>query len=94
MTSNVAAAPSSHIHALSLLLAVAIMLACTFYPPMMAGPDGKADHALATAFFAAMSVGFVRGVGFVPQRLVWRWIFSGWACLAAIAFAGLVKFLH
>lgn len=88
------APPSSHINLLSLLIAVAIMLACTLYPPMMAAPDGKADHVLATALFAAMSVAFVRGVGFVPRMLVWRWLFSGWTCLAALALAGWVKFLH
>jgi len=94
MTSNGAAAPSPHVHAPSLALAVAIMLACTVYPPMLTRPDGRADHALAAALFAAMSVAFVRGVGFVPRRLVWRCLFSGWACLAALALAGLVKHLH
>ncbi|WP_228758788.1 MULTISPECIES: cyd operon YbgE family protein [unclassified Pseudomonas] len=84
----------SQIHLLSLIIAIAIMLACTLYPPMMAAPDGKPDHALATALFAAMSVAFVRGVGFVPQRLVWRWLFSGWTCIASLAVAGGVKFLH
>ncbi len=88
------APPSSQINLLSLLIAVAIMLACTLYPPMMAAPDGNADHALATALFAAMSVAFVRGVGFIPRRLVWRWLFSGWTCFAALALAGWVKFLH
>lgn len=88
------APPSSHINLLSLLIALAIMLACTLYPPMMAAPDGKADHVLATALFAAMSVAFVRGVGFVPRMLVWRWLFSGWTCLGALALAGWVKFLH
>ena len=42
----------------------------------------------------AMSVAFVRGVGFVPRMLVWRWLFSGWTCFAALAVAGWVKFLH
>ena len=88
------ASPSSQLNLLSLLIAVAIMLACTLYPPMMAAPDGKADHVLATALFAAMSVAFVRGVGFVPRMLVWRWLFSGWTCFAALALAAWVKFLH
>jgi predicted membrane protein len=46
-----------------------------------------------TALFFAMSAGFVRGVGFVPQALAWRWLFSGWACLAALAAALSIKFL-
>jgi hypothetical protein len=64
MTLNVAEVqPSSRLHRLSLAVAVTIMLACTLYPPLMTAPDGKADHALATALFIAMSVAFVRGVG-------------------------------
>lgn len=86
--------PTSRIHLLSLVVAVAIMLACTLYPPLIAAPDGKADHALATALFAAMSVAFVNGVGFVPRMPVWRRLFSGWTCLAALALASWIKFLH
>ncbi|MDR3412735.1 MAG: cyd operon YbgE family protein, partial [Formivibrio sp.] len=67
------AEPASRIHWLSLLVAVAIMLTCTFYPLVMAAPDGAVDHVLAMALFTAMSAAFVRGVGFVPQMLVWRW---------------------
>ena len=95
MMPRVAEAPApSRLHPLSLLIAVGIMLACTLYPPMMAAPDGKADHALATALFAAMSVAFVRGVGFIPRKLVWRRLFSRWTCFASLAVAGWVKFLH
>ena len=84
----------SHIHVPSLAVAVAIMFACTLYPPMMTDAAGKADHGLATALFVAMSAGFVRGVGFIPRMLVWRGLFSGWTCLAALALAGGIKFLH
>ncbi|MCP2073099.1 UNVERIFIED_ORG: putative membrane protein [Pseudomonas lini] len=87
-----AAQPSSRIHVLSLIIAVTIMLACTLYPPMIATPDGKADHALASALFAAMSVAFVRGVGFVPRRRIWRWLFSGWICFGALVLAGALKY--
>ncbi|WP_080686251.1 cyd operon YbgE family protein [Pseudomonas corrugata] len=86
--------PISQIRLPSLVIAIAIMLACTLYPPMMAAADGRPDHALATALFAAMSVAFVRGVGFIPRTLVWRWLFSGWTCLATLAVAGWVRFLH
>lgn len=95
MMPRVAEAPApSRIHPLSLLIAIAIMLVCTLYPPLMATPDGKADHGLAMALFTAMSVAFVRGVGFVPRARVWRWLFSGWTCFAALALAGWLKFLH
>jgi len=26
-------------------------------------------------------------VGFKPQFVVWRWLFSGWACLGALLLA-------
>ena len=95
MMPRVADAPApSRLQPLSLLIAVAIMLVCTLYPPLMAAPDGKADHGLAMALFTAMSVAFVRGVGFVPRARVWRWLFSGWTCFVALALAGWLKFLH
>ncbi len=83
----------SAIHLPSLATAILIMLAGTLYPLMMANAAGKADHGLATALFVAMSAGLVRGVGFVPRALVWRWLFSGWTCLLALGLAGWIKFL-
>lgn len=69
MMPNIASTQSSsRIHPLSLVIAVTIMLACTLYPPMMAAADGKVDHVLAAALFAAMSVGFVKGVGLSRGR--------------------------
>ena len=78
----------------SLAAALVIMVAGTLYPPLMADAAGKADHNLAMALFWAMSAGFVRGVGFVPQRLVWRVLFSGWSCTAALALAVVLKLQH
>jgi len=80
------------IHLPSLLVAVVIMLVGSVYPLLFAGPDGKADHDLATALFWAMSAGFVRGVGFVPRAWVWRLCFSGWSCAAALLLAGWLRF--
>jgi cyd operon protein YbgT len=73
---------------------LAIMVGGTLYPPLMADAAGKAEHGLAMALFWAMSAGFVRGVGFVPQRLVWRVLFSGWSCTAALALAMVLKLQH
>lgn len=84
----------SQIHAPTLAVALAIMLACTLYPPMMTDLSGKADHGLACALFIAMSSGFVRGVGFIARTPAWRWLFSGWTCLAALALAGGLELLH
>lgn len=78
----------------SLAVALSIMVGGTLYPPLMADAAGKADHNLAMALFWAMSAGFVRGVGFVPRRWIWRAIFSGWACAAALLLAAVLKLQH
>ena len=75
-----------------LLIALSIMLVGTAYPPIMMTAAGRVDHRLAMAIFWAMSAGFVRGVGFIPTARVWRWVFSGWACLTALLLAVLLKF--
>ncbi len=76
----------------SLLVGLAIMLGGTAYPLVMANSTGKADHALASMLFWAMSAGFVRGFGFIPDSRPLRWLFSGWACLAALLLAAAVRF--
>ena len=90
---KVSGAPS-RIHMPSLAVAIIIMLVATLYPPLLTDAAGKADHGLVTALFFSMSAGFVRGVGFVPRALAWRWLFSGWACSAALALAAVVKLFH
>lgn len=80
--------PSASMHLPSLLAALTVMLAGTAYPLVFARPDGHADHGVAMLLFWAMSAGFVRGVGFVPRLRLWRLLFSGWACIAALALAG------
>lgn len=96
---SVAPAPSSppappRIQWPSLAAALVIMVGGTLYPPLMADAAGKADHNLAMALFWAMSAGFVRGVGFVPQHGAWRALFSGWACAAALLLAAMLKLQH
>ena len=78
-------------HLPSLAAGLLIMVAGTLYPPLMVNAAGKADHGLALLLFWAMSAGFVRGVGFVPGVRMWRWLFSGWACAAALAGAAAVR---
>lgn len=75
----------------SLFTGLLIMLGGTLYPPVMADAQGQAQHGVAMALFWAMSAGFVHGVGFVPKRRAWRWLFSGWAVLLALALAMLLK---
>ena len=81
-------------HLPSLGTGLLVMVAGTLYPPLMADASGRADHGLAMALFWAMSAGFVRGVGFVPQRWLWRALFSGWSCAAALALALALKLQH
>lgn len=86
-SANVPAA-AARVHLPSLLAALAIMLVGSVYPLLFANAQGRADHGLAMALFWAMSAGLVRGVGFVPRFVVWRWLFSGWACAAGLLLAG------
>ena len=81
----------TRVHLPSLLVALVIMLVGSIYPLLFADAAGKADHGLALALFWAMSAGLVHGVGFVPRRRVWRWLFSGWACAAALTLAAWVR---
>lgn len=78
-------------HLPSLAVALLIMVVGTLYPPLMADATDQADHPLALALFWAMSAGFVRGVGFVPRLWIWRLIFSGWSCAAALLLAAMLK---
>ena len=73
----------------SLAAGLMLMLEGTAYPLVFARADGRADHGLARLLFWAMSAGFVRGGVFIPRHGVWRLLFSGWACLAAVALAAL-----
>jgi predicted membrane protein len=84
-------APGAAVHLPSLLVALAIMLAGSIYPLLFAGADGSADHGLAMALFWAMSAGFVRGVGFIPRARIWWLLFSGWACLAGLLLAAVLR---
>jgi predicted membrane protein len=79
------------IHWLSLLAATAIMLIGSIYPLLFADAQGQADHSLAVALFWSMSAGFVRGVGFVAKNVLWRWVFSGWACAAGLLLAAWLR---
>lgn len=81
-------------HLPSLAAAMLIMLVGSLYPLLFTRADARVDHGLAMALFMAMSAGFVRGVGFIPAVPLWRWLFSGWACLLALLLAATLKFLH
>lgn len=82
---------ATRMHLPSLLVALTIMTVGSIYPLLFADAQGQADHSLAMALFWAMSAGLVRGVGFVPVLPVWRWLFSGWACSAALVLAATLR---
>ena len=93
-TAPVAAVPApteeeARIRVLPLLLAIAVMLGITAWPGALAGPAGAADHPAAMALFWAMSAGFVAGVGFRPENLLIRLLFSPLACWLGVILAGL-----
>ncbi|MDP2677489.1 MAG: cyd operon YbgE family protein [Rhodoferax sp.] len=90
---DVAASPpaASPTRPLSLAAALAIMVGGSVYPFMFAGQGGRVDHGFASAVFWAMSAGLVNGVGFKPRFVLWRWLFSGWACLFALLLAACLR---
>ncbi|AVY92962.1 MULTISPECIES: cyd operon YbgE family protein [Microvirgula] len=70
-----------------LLLAVSIMLVTVACPALLADHDGRADHVAALLVFWSMSAGFVRGVGFVPQARLPRWLLGTTASITALLLA-------
>lgn len=74
---------------LPLLLGLLILVVMTILPAVATDATGKADHPAALLLFAAMSAGFVRGVGFIPKNLVGRVLLSGPASFILILLAGL-----
>lgn len=82
------AAPSqTRVAIIPLLVALSIMLGISIWPRSLTRTDGQADHIAAVLLFWAMSAGFVRGVGFIPQHKIFRWLLSGTACGVTVAFA-------
>ena len=84
------AAPRVHVPLL--LLALALMLIGSVAPVYLTDSQGRANHGLALLWFWAMSAGFVRGVGFIPQAAFWRSFFSAWSCVLALSGALVMKF--
>lgn len=72
---------------LPLLIAIAILVVMTILPGIATDPAGRADHLLAMLLFAAMSAGFVRGVGFVPHNRILRLLLSTPATVLFLALA-------
>jgi predicted membrane protein len=88
-----AAKAPTPMHLPSLAVGWVIMVGGTVNPLLMANADGRADHRLAMLLLWAMSAGFIRGVGFVPSGIAWRWLFSGWACALALSLAAVARWI-
>lgn len=80
------------VHWPCLLVGVGLMLVGSVYPIVFANAAGHADHGIATLLFWAMSAGLVRGIGFIPRHVVWRVLFSSWACAIGLLGAAVLRF--
>ncbi len=69
---------------LALLLGVGLMLGISLQPQWLTTAAGVADHPAAMLLMWAMSAGLVRGVGFVPQHWLPRWLLGLPAMLLAL----------
>ncbi|MBC7750780.1 MAG: hypothetical protein H7Z73_03540 [Candidatus Saccharibacteria bacterium] len=85
-------AGNSKIALLPLLIAVIICLFISIYPQILV-KQNVANHGAASLLFWAMSAGFIRGVGFVPDNRILRALFSTYACLFGVAGAVLIMLL-
>jgi cyd operon protein YbgE len=82
----------------TLIAAFAVMLLITLLPRGLADADGHAlSHSVLMLVMWGLSAGFVYGVGFVPQRRVWRVVFHpvvAWLGLATTGVFYLDYFLR
>jgi predicted membrane protein len=83
---------NSKIALLPLLIAVIICLLISIYPQILV-KQNVANHGAASLLFWAMSAGFIRGVGFVPENRILRAVFSTYACLLGVAGATAIMLL-
>lgn len=72
---------------IALSIAILITLTIVIYPHWLSGATGQPDHFAAFLLFWAMSAGYVRGVGYIPKRLLFRYLFGMIACISALTFA-------
>lgn len=76
-----------------LLVGIGIMLIGSTFPIIFTNAAGKADHGIAMALFWAMSAAIIRGVGYLPNITVFKWLFSGWAVVVGLGIAFLLRFV-
>jgi predicted membrane protein len=71
----------------ALFIGIAVTVVMTVYPRAAAKSDGSPDMPAAALLFWVMSAGFVRGLGFIPNGLPLRLLFSLPTALIALATA-------
>lgn len=69
---------------LSLCIAITITLTVIIYPHILS-QSGHPNHLAAMLLFWTMSAGYIYGVGYVPKRRLFRWLFGFTACWIALA---------
>lgn len=70
---------------LSLLVALVLSVAILVMPQLVAANTAELKHGPLSLGMAGICIGFVHGVGYVPQLRIWRWLFSpyvGWPLMA------------
>lgn len=66
--------------AISLTLALTTSGVFLIAPFLVAQKTTGAVHGLASLMMVGVTGAFVHGVGFVPRKAVWRWLFSPMVC--------------
>lgn len=61
---------------MSFLLALPLAAVLMIHPAMMLDAQGHYSHGMLMLIMLGISGGFIHGVGFVPQFIVWKWLFS------------------
>ena len=87
---------SSWARALSFVIATLLSLAILVMPQLVATDTAALKHGPLSLGMVGISIGFVHGVGYVPQMTVWRWLFSpylGWPVMACCIWWWLVPLL-
>lgn len=76
---------------ITFLTALALMALIVLYPRAIADDMTSVPHGALVGLLFGMSIAWVWGLGFVPQRPLLRWIFSPWLAWALmLVFSGVI----
>jgi len=80
---------SGAFRALSILLAIVLSVIILIVPHAVTNVDNSVNHSHLTALLYGTMIGFIHGVGFVPESALFRCIFHpiiGWALMIGSSF--------